>query len=368
MRLQIQELSKHLKNNLAPLYFIWGEEPLQRIEALDLIRAEAIKQGYTEREVLDLSSADEHQVDVTLNTASLFGGQRLIECRLKEDKITKTTEHILSKILACISSDKIFILFYPAKLEYAAFKSSWFLSLEKNGITLAAQPLVKDQYLRFIQTRCQNLNIHLDKDALNLIFEKTEGNLIACANLLERLSLSSGVSLSGSDSNKSPQVSNISTQDILASLSDSNIAPSIFEWVDTLLLGDSARTFRMLHSLNNMNGQEALVLWAITKEVRILTLLLEKCEKSNGGRISESLMDSLNIWKQKRAGVLAFSKRHDLSSCYLSLHQLQKIDHLLKTWNKKAFWLELQDLCRILAGTRKTSQNSSEEKNAQSNV
>ena len=51
MRLRPDQLERHLAQPLKPIYIISGEEPLQREESLDALRAAARAQGYDERVV-----------------------------------------------------------------------------------------------------------------------------------------------------------------------------------------------------------------------------------------------------------------------------------------------------------------------------
>ena len=50
MRLRPEQLDNHLSKKLAPLYLVFGGEPLLVQEAADSIRKAAIDQGYTERQ------------------------------------------------------------------------------------------------------------------------------------------------------------------------------------------------------------------------------------------------------------------------------------------------------------------------------
>ena len=52
MRLSTEQLPQHLKRGLAPLYTVYGDEPLLALEAADRLRARARADGYGEREVL----------------------------------------------------------------------------------------------------------------------------------------------------------------------------------------------------------------------------------------------------------------------------------------------------------------------------
>ena len=54
MKLNPSQLSAHLAKQLLPIYVVSGDEPLLIEESLDLIRACARKNGYTERDVHDV--------------------------------------------------------------------------------------------------------------------------------------------------------------------------------------------------------------------------------------------------------------------------------------------------------------------------
>ena len=53
MRLNLHQLPAHAETPLLPVYLVAGDEPLQRSEALDLLRAAAKAQGHSEREILE---------------------------------------------------------------------------------------------------------------------------------------------------------------------------------------------------------------------------------------------------------------------------------------------------------------------------
>ena len=54
MRLSPEQLQGHLGRGLAPVYLVYGDEPLQVRESLDAIRATAKTQGFLERQVFDV--------------------------------------------------------------------------------------------------------------------------------------------------------------------------------------------------------------------------------------------------------------------------------------------------------------------------
>ncbi len=52
MKLRIEQLTQYLGRNTDTVFFLSGDEPLQMMEAADLIRKHALQQGYDERDIL----------------------------------------------------------------------------------------------------------------------------------------------------------------------------------------------------------------------------------------------------------------------------------------------------------------------------
>jgi len=88
MRLRPEELAKQLKKQLLPIYVVSGDEPLLVQEASALIRAEARKQGCTDREVIDASpkNFDWQEILGSATSMSLFSERKLVEIRLPSGK------------------------------------------------------------------------------------------------------------------------------------------------------------------------------------------------------------------------------------------------------------------------------------------
>ena len=87
MRTTTEQLAPALKRALAPMYAIYGDEPLLALEAADRIRGRAREEGYSEREVL---TAEQHfdwsQLRIAGQSQSLFAEKRILELRVPSGK------------------------------------------------------------------------------------------------------------------------------------------------------------------------------------------------------------------------------------------------------------------------------------------
>ena len=88
MKLRSDQLNTHLKHsNKIPIYFVSGDEPLQKLECIDLIRNHYRKQGYDERLVFDVGkSFDWNMIDEASSNLSLFSSHKIIELRMAAPK------------------------------------------------------------------------------------------------------------------------------------------------------------------------------------------------------------------------------------------------------------------------------------------
>lgn len=363
MRIQPKDLELHLKRKLispSPVYFVFGDESFQQMEAVATLRAAARNQGYTDIERLELlSPKDEGDLWIVVNTPSLFSEKRLIECRLKEGKITKHIQETLLKVVhqASRTPNIILLILWPEKIESALLKSDWFLAMERMAITLFSSTLPKYKYTEWLSERASKLNLSLTKEALHYLCECTEGNLMAGAQALEKIALIDPRINPQSPSNapnNSPQsnLRHLSNDPPSHPLDVNDIKPiltlearySVFDLVDTLFQGDYKRTFRILNSLKTEGIEATKICWAITREVRGLLPLINIYTTGLPLNDSSSVSTS-GIWKYRRNLATAFLKRHTESSLYDILSLSQKIDILIKTDSAAKAWQSLNDLC-----------------------
>jgi len=100
MQIKPEQLESHLRKQLAPVYFISGDEPLRVIEAADAVRAAARSQGYDEREVLTVqTSFDWNSLLSEAGNLSLFSQRRIIDLRLPGGKPGKEGAQVPSSCL-----------------------------------------------------------------------------------------------------------------------------------------------------------------------------------------------------------------------------------------------------------------------------
>ena len=337
MRILTKDLAQHLKSGLANAYFVFGDEPLQQSESIDAIRLAAKQQGYAERQVFQLTPHFEWaSLLATVNTPSLFSAKRLIECSLLEGKIGKGIGDTLAKLATLSDSASVLFLLSASKLDTKTQKSQGFLALEKKGITLCARALSPKETFIWIEKRLADAGFKTTPWVTQEILKRTEGNLLASRQVITKLALCI-------DPQKTPLLSIENIQTII----DNDTRFTIYDLVDASLLTSVEKMTRIFSSLQQQGVDPILVLWAITREVRIMIALFCKIKD---GKMSSALFSEYGIFKHREPLITEFIHRFSLASLHKILLQSKKTDDILKGKWKGSAWDSLFSICLTLTG------------------
>jgi len=337
VRILAQDLAQHLKRRLANCYFVFGDEPLQHTEAMDAIRFEARQQGYTEREVFQVTSNFEWaSLFSSVNTPSLFSEKRLIECSLGEGKIAKSLSDTLAKLATLEHSTSILFLFSASKLDTKIQQSKGFSQLEQKSITIYARSLSTKEALMWIEKRLATAGFKTTPLVIQDLFERTEGNLLATSQVITKLQLSL-------DPQKTPILSVENIRDIIST--DARF--TIYDLVDASLSGSVEKTARIFSRLKDEGVDPILVLWAITREVRTILALFAKMQ---GGQISSSLLSEHGIWKNREPLIRSFIHRFSTTMLQNILLKSKQVDDRAKGRVQGSAWDLLFSICLTLTG------------------
>ena len=238
------------------MYLISGDDPLLTGEAADAIRARARAQGFTERDVHFLErGSDWDDVRASSANMSLFGARRVVEIRIPTGKPGVAGGAALVSMLAIDDRDTVFLILTP-RLDRDAQSSNWVKAVETHGAWVQVWPVDADRLATWLRGRARRLGLDITAEGIEALVERTEGNLLAAHQELEKLKLVA-------------QPGQISADIILASVGDS-ARFDVFQLGESVLAGDTERALRMLAGLHSEGVEATLVLWALTKAVRDL--------------------------------------------------------------------------------------------------
>lgn len=335
MKLKPVQLSTHFKQQgLASLYLLTGDEPLQMMECADTLRAFARHQGFSERIVLsvetgfDWSSLDEHA-----NSLSLFATRRLLEIRLSNK--SPGTEGTKALIAYANQPPADTVLLVTAdKLDASKQKTKWFTALEERGVVIQVWPLAVSELPGWIAQRMKQQDLQASAEVAQMIAERSEGHLLACAQEIEKLRL-----LYGSG--------RIDTNQVLEAVADS-ARFEVFSWMDTILTGDVQRSVRQLQSLRTEGIEPILVAWALNREIRNLCQMTYALRK---GQRQEQVFKTYRVWQNRKNIISRALKRHPQPNIWQQfLKKTVQIDRIIKGIESGNPWDEIQQLSLQVAG------------------
>jgi DNA polymerase-3 subunit delta len=254
MRLVPETLARALEGPLARGWLVAGDEPLRVGESADAIRARARALGYTGREVLFVERGfDWSAFGAGLRSLSLFAERRVVELRMPAAKPGVDGAKALIAALADPAPD-VLLLVITDKIEYADRASAWVRAFEERGAVVDAEQLQPEQLPAWIEARLRRLGVVAEPDAVQLIAERCEGNLVAAHQEIELLRLLGG---------EGPLSAETAADAVATSA-----RYHVFQLGEALLAGDAARALRILDGLAAEGEEPTLVLWCVAEELR----------------------------------------------------------------------------------------------------
>ncbi len=334
MRLKADQLEQHLHQTLAPVYLIAGEDPLLVGEAADAVRARAREVGHATREVLDVGAGfDWSSLQQAADSLSLFAEQRLLELRLPEPKPGTAGAKVLEAYAEQPAPDTV-LLVVTGRMDKATQNSRWVNALERVGVVVVLWPISVQQLPGWIAQRMRRRGLQADNDAIALLADRVEGNLLAAAQEIERLHL-----LHGSG--------RIDAAAVEQAVADS-ARFDVYKLADAALEGDTVRCCRVLHALRSEGTEPMLVLWALTREVRALAGMAY--DVAQGGT-PERAMAAQRVWESRKRLVGGALRRGDATFWQRLLQQCGHIDRVVKGQAPGRPWDALETLLLAMSGT-----------------
>lgn len=333
MLLPLDRLPAHLRGTLAPLYLIAGAEPLLIQEAADAIRAAARAADYVDRQVFFVEPGfDWAMLGMQTASLSLFAERRLLEVRMETAKPDAAGARAL---IACAQkpAPDTLMLVVAHNLDAAARNSAWYKALERTGVAIQVWPLERRELSGWMRARLRRHGLDITEAALELLVERTEGNLLAARQEIEKLAL------------LHPD-GHIDEPEVLAAVGDS-ARFNIFQLVDTALAGQGARTLRLLDALQLEGVEPPLLLWAVLRELDILCRASFIASRQGS---TERAWNTLNVRERRRPLLQRALARHPLAHWHDLLAQAVELDRIIKGAAPGNPWLALRNLYLALAG------------------
>lgn len=333
MRIFADKLATQLQRQLHPIYLLFGAEPLLIQESRDLIKQTAEKQGYSERFRFDINAQTPwDEIFDACNAMSLFSERKIIELDLPESGASQAIAKNLVSLQELLNEDVILVI-TGSKLTKAQENAKWFKALNSQGVWVSCLTPDIQRLPQFVQQRCYTLGLQADHEALQMLAQWHEGNLLALNQSLEKLKLLY----------PDGQLTLVRIESALSRHNHFNA----FHWIDAMLAGKAKRSQRILKQLSAEGVEGVILLRTLQKELNTLMTYQKELQSKS----LQQVFDQYRVWNNKRPLYTAALNRHSMQSLYQIWSELAEIEIIAKTDYDTPVWPRLTQVTLSLSQT-----------------
>ncbi|MET0378123.1 MAG: DNA polymerase III subunit delta [Spongiibacteraceae bacterium] len=345
MRLRPDQLDKNLEKQFAPVYLISGDETLLVQECADRVRAHCRKQGFSERQVFHIDNSFDWQNFVNeISALSLFSDKKLIELRMPTGKPGDAGTKAIEQFCELKPAD-IVLLILCDKLDGSAARAKWHKAVDATGATLPIWPVETQQLPRWIEQRLRSRGLSATPDAVQLLADRVQGNLLAGAQEIEKLRLYVD---NTPDSTLDKKMVDVET---IAAVVADNARFDAFALAEDALAGRTTLCLRALAGLRGEGIEPPVILWVLTKELRTLYRCAEQMTQ---GFNADRAIDAAGVWERRKPLMKQALQRLNQIQLGALLKTAQQIDAAIKGGAPDNPWLLLDQLILGLTQNSKT--------------
>jgi DNA polymerase-3 subunit delta len=316
-------------DSLAPVYLLAGEELLV-LEAADALRARARALGYSERTVLDVGAHfDWDELARAAAGMSLFATRRLLDLRLPTGR--PGTEGAKAIVEFCTNPPPDVSLLISAVEWSNKHEGAWTKQVDGAGTMVVFNAPRPNEWPAWIGARLASRGLAAVPEAVALLAERVEGNLLAAAQEIDKLAVLHGQG-------------KIDAAEMEHLVADS-ARYDAFKLTDAALGGEGARALRILDGLR-AEGDELIALMGWLVNQLQLALRLANAHDFAAQARAERLWPAREQLFRK---ALRGAPREHWMQC---LARAARIDRIAKGRESGDAWLEAQRLIAAMAEPR----------------
>ncbi|MGU3521961.1 DNA polymerase III subunit delta [Enterobacteriaceae bacterium C23F] len=330
IRLYPEQLRAQLSEGLRAAYLLLGNDPLLLQESQDAIRHAAQAQGFDEHHTVSIdTSTDWNALFALSQERSLFASRQTLMLVLPENGPNAAINEQLATLTGLLHDDLLLIV-RGNKLTKAQENAAWYTTIADRTVQISCQTPEQAQLPRWLAARAKQHNLQLDEAASQLLCYCYEGNLLALAQALERLSL-----LWPDGKLTLPRVEQ-------AVNDAAHFTP--FHWLDALLAGKSKRALHILQQLRQEGSEPVILLRTLQREL----LLLVNMKRQSVSTPLRSLFDKHRVWQNRRPLFTEALNRLSQEQLRHAVALLARTELTLKQDYGQSVWAELDGLSLLL--------------------
>lgn len=332
MKIPATQLSSSLEKSLLPCYLVTGDEPLLVLEALDAIRSAARQRGFGARELFVSGPGfDWGELSGRGASRSLFVDRRIVELRLPSGKPGRQGAAAIQELLQHAGDDLLVLVSAP-KLDRGGAAAKWVKEADSRGAHVQVWPVDRRELPSWITSRMQKVGLSPDGNAVRLIADRVEGNLLAADQEIEKLRMLLGAgSVTADDVNDAVAV---------------NSRYDVYKLADAAVGGEPTRALRILAGVRAEGIEPVIVIWALARELRMLGRLADRVQS---GVAVGSALQKAGVWRNRQGLVRSCVARHTATDFYRLLKVARRADAAAKGQSGENAWQLAMDIVLGLA-------------------
>ena len=320
MQLSYFDFIKKPEITAAKLFIVTGDEPLQRHNVVEKIIT-AFKDKNYEIARHDLTEQNHNDLYHEADSLSLFAMDKLVQYSFEKSPLKSLQQALVENILK--PSDNVYLLIFNG-IKKQTLTTKWFQNLAADATHIHIyQPNVSNA-INIINHELEQSNLSLDREAVQILAQKTEGNLIATKQILKLLSRQDTASFDA--------------QTIKPFLHE-HASFDVFDLSDAILMRQKAKALNVLNSILNEKDKPPLILWTIKKELRIVSQL-----QATAQTYHQKIFKDNNVWTSKQKFYSSLANRLSKETVSHNLKRCLDIDLCIKGAIKENVSLKLNEV------------------------
>ncbi|MEE4216677.1 MAG: DNA polymerase III subunit delta [Xanthomonadales bacterium] len=331
MSVRPEQLPAALARQLAPVYLLAGAEPLLLQECRDQVIQAAQAHGFVERSVHEVTGKfDWKQLAEESSVPSLFSSQKILDLRLPTGKPGTEGAKALTGMAKNPDPD-VLLLVSCGDWSGAMRKLKWTGALARAGVLVEIWPVRPNELPGWIRSRMQTAGLRPDPEAVMLLAELVEGNLLAAQQEIDKLLLS-GVA------------DRVTVEEVTKSVANSARFDS-FRLVDCALAGQLGECLRVASGLQRTGVAIQLVYAALYRELTIADTVRAATASGENQAVA---LKRLRVWPARQGAMRGILGRLSAADFGEAFRTLSLIDRQSKGRARGDAWQTLDRLLWFL--------------------
>ncbi len=321
-----------ITQNLKPVYLLASAELLLTRDWLDEARTALRAAGF--EDILTFQSDIGFDWQELLEEGDMMSLFSDLKCRIvimPGGKPGQPGSKVIQNLCENPADGNVYII-VASSLDRQTRNSAWCKAIQAAGEIVELKPIYPNQVAGWLVERAKLKGLLIDPQSAQFLAERTEGNLLAADQELEKLSIRFG------------DRETVDFETIEASVAQS-ARYSHFLLVDACLAGNTGRALRILGSLEAEGYATPQLRWAIQVSLEQLDRLKQV---QRNGAIADRIWQELRIWRNKQRLYQSALARLGTSQIERLLQSCATLDRLGKGQQDSDFpdqdWFEVRSL------------------------